>query len=419
MPENILISTKVVGNDWNYRQSDHFLIGNVADRPQVVEMNLFGTWQREHYVANAYTDEIRRRFDHWEEKGVYGIFVPPDGRTRLSRPIGNAQEANLWVIGRLAAGERDVDAIWRDFSVRRFGEQAADAMVRALRPTGAVLDESLHVGREFFGHPENGIPCFREMVGKKASVISDQEAEEVPEDLEKHTFAKIPFTINFSTWRWDPSYTATYHRIRKGHADIIADKVRAALEQLASAQRSLALIDTVKDTLPPGGYAYTRFKLEENIWHLRVMTEMELAWLKASNALYYCGTDEARAARIREVEGHLAALEALHAEAQGESIDVQWQGLDYHFDRGQYLSILGFVDEFREYWGLETGRRHLPKTESDLDTPYGTIRIYAVGDTTYYDWGPAAKAWDLSDRHIIWTIKRLLTPPDQPNIIGG
>jgi hypothetical protein len=418
IPDEVLVSTKCVGNDWNYRQSHHPLIGRVGNHKQIVEMNLFGTWQREHYVANAYTDEIARRFEYWVQQGVCGIFVPPDGRTLQSRPVGNAQEMNLWAIGRLAMGERDLDAAWLEYATRRYGERAAETMVKALRPTGQVVDEALHVGREFYGHPGGGIPAVRMMVSGKAEVVADEQAEWVPGELEKFDLQANPYAINFSTWRWDPEYIPEYHRIRKGHPAVIAEKVARYEEQRASARRSLDLLETVADDLSPNAYAFTRFKLEENAYLLEVMTEMELAWLKASSALYYCGTESERQAFRGEVEEHLARLERL-AEDCDESLQVEWQGIEHDVRRGEYLNILGYVDEFRLHWGFDTGERHLPRTEEEVEIPYGTVRIVRIGESYYLDWGPIAKRWDISDRDVIWMVRRAMTPADQPTYIRG
>jgi len=420
IPDNVMVSTKVVGNDWNYRQSHHPAIGKVDDHKQIVEMNLFGTWQREHYVANGLSDEIEERFSFWEDQGVYGIFVPPDGRTRLSRPIGNAQESNLWVIGRLAAGERDTDQILHDFAVRRFGETAADTMVEVLRPTGEVVEEALHVGPEFFAHPGGQIPAIRMMVNNEPKPMSDEEAEWMPEDLEgleKYDLERNPFAINFSAWRWDPAFIPEYHKIRKGHPDVIEAKGKAAEEALASARASLEKLETVKDDLPPGAYAFTKFKLEENAFLVEAMTEVELAWLKASNILYYAEEGE-KDALWEEIEGHLAKLEALH-ERTDERLEVTWQGIDYVHERGEYMDLLGFVDEFRRYWGIETGERHRERRVEQFEIPYGTVRVVWVGDSYYLDWGPVAKKWDISDRNVIWEVRRAMTPPDEPSYMSG
>lgn len=419
MDEEILISTKCVGNDWNYRQPHHPLIGNVAGRKQIVEMNLFGTWQREHYVANGLADEIARRFAYWTEGGAYGVFVPPDGRTRQSRPIGNAQEGNLWVIGRLAAGERDVDAIWRRFAAHRFGERAADAMAEALRPTGEVVSEALHVDREYFAHPGGRVPALRMMAeGGRAQPSSDEDAEWMPEDLEKFDLQRNPFAINFSTWRWDPSYIPTYHQIRKGAPQVIADKLEQVEGQLASARRSLAALEKAKGDLPLDGYEYSRFKLQENLFLLQVMTEMELAWLKASQLLYFEQTEAAKRARTREIEGHLAELERLNGRCT-EGLRVRWQGIDYQMRRGEYLNIPGFIDEFQHYWGMKTGEPHLPRYEETVETMYGPVEVVHVGESYYMNWMPAAKKWEVSDRNVIWAVRRALTPPEEPVEMRG
>ena len=145
---------------------------------------------------------------------------------------------------------------------------------------------------------------------------------------------------------------------------------------------------------------------------------MEMAWLKASNALYFCQTEGEKEAKRQEVEGHLTALGVLNRRSV-ESIQVTWQGIDYYFRRGEYINIPGFIDEFRRYWDMETGERHVPRWEEMLDTSYGPIKLLRVGETVLFDWYPIARQWDLSDRHIIWTVRRLLTPAEEPLYMSG
>ncbi|MCU4740187.1 hypothetical protein [Natronoglomus mannanivorans] len=387
LPEDVVIMTKCVGNDWNYRASHHPLIGDVGAHDQYVEIDIASEYHRLDDVANAFTDEIRRRFDYWVEQGVTGIHVRPlwaATRERTDRAedpveelpwsshsvVGKAQEANLWALGRLATGEADADSddlegVWREFATRRFGAAAADTMIEVLRPTGEVVEEALCVDRETFGDPRRRIPAIMTMEGRTAERRTDEEAESLPAQFEAylegretptdttHSFQldTNPFARNWSTWRWDPSYRPTYHRLRKGHPETVEQKERAVREARASARESLERLETVADDLPEDGYEFVRFTLRENEFLLEVMSEMELAWLKASNRLYYDEGDDERIATRADVETHLERLAAL-TDRYGESVECTWRGIPYELHRGEYVDIDGYLEEFRRYWEL-------------------------------------------------------------------
>ena len=386
LPDDVDVMTKCVGNDWNYRASHHPLIGDVGDHKQYVEIDIETEYHHTDAVANAFTEEIAERFDHWERNGVDGVHVraswarprewgrdePTTGRS--DRPpwavptvTGEAQEANLWALGRLAAGEFDgTDGVWEEFATRRFGADVAEAVTEALRPTGEVVEEALCVDRETFGDPRRRIPAIMTMEGRTAEKRSDAEAEDVP-DLFKaylrgdeiprettHSFQldTNPFARNWSTWRWDESYVPTYHRLRKGHPDVIEGKEAAQADALASARRSLDRIGDVEGDLPEDGYDFFRFKLEENAFLLETMYDVEMAWLKASNRLYYGPDDDERIATADDVEGHLASLEE-RAGRTDESVTCRWLGETHELRRGAYIDIPGYVEEFRRYWEMD------------------------------------------------------------------
>jgi hypothetical protein len=185
------------------------------------------------------------------------------------------------------------------------------------------------------------------MKGRSAVVISDEEDE--------HSgLWTNPFHSNWSVFRWDMSYLPEYRKIRKGSQDIINNKMESYKKALYLADKSLELIDTVKDSLPPGAYDFFKFKLEENTFHLTAMCEMELAWLKASNNAYYCKAGDEKYKISCELSEHLTNLGQM-TERYNESVECVWKGKHYTLRRGVYLDIPGFLAEFRRYWNINEG----------------------------------------------------------------
>jgi hypothetical protein len=384
LPNDADVMTKCVGNDWNYRASHHPLIGEVGDHEQYVEIDIETEYHRTDAVANAFTEEIKERFDYWEEQDVNGVHVRPswsrprewedsaekrDGKPPWAVPtvVGEAQEANLRALGRLTAGEFEgMTEVWEEFAVERFGADAAETMIAALRPTGEVVEEALCVDRETFGDPRRPIPAQMTMFGNTVEKRTDAEAEDIPELFKAylrgdetptettHSFqlSTNPFARNWSTWRWDDDYVPTYHKLRKGHPDIISGKERAQEDALASARRSLELVDEVENNLPEDAYDFFRFKLAENEFMLEAMYEVEMAWLKASNRLYYDEGDVERVASLDDVETHLDTLSEL-TDRTDESVVCTWLGETHTLERGTYIDIPGYVEEFRRYWQLD------------------------------------------------------------------
>lgn len=383
LPDDIDIMTKCVGNDWNYRASHHPLLGEMGDKEQYAEIDIASEYHRVDDVANAFTEEIKDRYDDWLDIGINGVHVRPSWTRRRDRDMsvedpesdrpwaiptvyGKAQEANLWAIGCLATGEsNDMDEIWNEFATKRFGEDIADRMTEALRPTGEVVEEALCVDRETFGDPRERIPAMMTMEDRTAEKRTDEEAEDIPalfkrylagEETPRETTNSFqldtnPFARNWSTWRWDPTYRPTYHKLRKGHPAIIIQKEDDYRNAKESAVESLALLKTIEDNLPEDGGEYFKFKLEENNFLLDVMFEMEMAWLKASNRLYFDESNDHRQASLEDVEAHLEQLEN-YIDRYNESTTCTWRGITYELERGAYIDIQGYIDEFRRYWEL-------------------------------------------------------------------
>ena len=376
-PDDVVVMNKYVPQDWYVRNVKHPLIGAFDDRTEFVEIDLANEYARLGHLSNCFTDEIAEHVDHWEDNDVDGVAARvyrdnsvyreglPEGRRSAWRHdvLNEPEEANLWALGRLTSGEEaDLDEIWREYAEHAFGEAAAETMIDVLRPTGDVVEEAFFVKDLNFGTvkwngvsrariEEGRIPAHRTMMGFWHHSIY---AREFDDERAASQLMINPFARKTSRWFWDESYEPTYHRIRKGHPDVIARKEAAYADALETADRSLDLLESVADELEGGRYDLLEFKLEENRYNLVTMCEMELAWLKASNRLYLAEDDE-RDAMEREMKSHLANLEELIGR-YGESVEAEWQGDVYYKERGEYVDIVGFLHEFRRHWQLDDYR---------------------------------------------------------------
>ena len=367
-PDPVQLMSKCVPQDWNYRSIDNPLLELSNGRDQIAEIDIVGEFQRLTHLPNAFTEESARRLSHWQDLGLDGMSVrvtrvetteePPWRRFHTVR--GEAQEANLWTLGLLATGEAaDLNDVWRAYTEHRFGEAAAAVMEDTLRPTHEVVDAGIYVDREIFGSPHwKRIPGARTMEGRTAELFSDLAAErglyaEEPCDGRYRTSLDLnPFARNWAVWRWDENARPIYHELRKGHPGVVEAKREAYADALDTVDTLNARLEDAATDLPEEAYTYFRAKLAEARFHLEASCEMHLAWLEASNRLYYSPSDTEYSYDESGLKQRLDRLEEL-ARPDADPITCEWLGEQRRIEPGVYLDVPGFLALFRSYWKLE------------------------------------------------------------------
>jgi hypothetical protein len=371
-PHDVKIQTKIVPQDWHLASPVNPFIGKLEEHDQYVEFDINGEYFRNEHIPNCFTDKLYNRFQYIKKKGVKGINVRVDRYPRKnawweplrihSSVYGQAQEVNLWVLGYLASGKSlNPEEPWHDWVEKTFGEDAAPEMMQALKPTGKVLEEALSVQRESFGVTRNKIPAEWSM--------DDTTAYAYPDEKDNKKYLN-PFHVSNSPHRWFDSLNRTYHKIRRGHPAIVRAKEKSYQRMLDTINESIRIVDYNKDELPViGSYPFFKFKLEESRFHLKVMCEAALAWLKMAQRLYYIQNPELtknyqtdvpvkdEEVLLEEVRNHLNNLRRLQRKTQ-EDIYVQYKGRDHYLQRGQYIDIPGYVELFSKYWGLENNLKN-------------------------------------------------------------
>jgi len=362
LPTDIGVQTKATPQDWNLRGIDHPFIGAFDDRTQIVEDDVAGEYYRADHLTNCFPDALERRLDHWQGSGCEGFCIrvnwqrPSGGPSLTERPFGLTDEpdvVNVDALGRLSTGDSSLDAIWQDVATDLVGTDAAADLIEAMRPSGSITAEALCVGRESFGDTRKAIPAIWTFDHEEtATVRTDAEATDIHDGIAHEIPDPVnPFARPWSTWRWDESFLPEYHRLRTGHPVVIDEKVAGYGDALDEATHALDIVDGIRGDLEDDG-TYLRFKLAETRFHLQVMCEAELAWLKAANALYAETGRVERWTGDRSVDDHLDTLLELDARTgpDGESVSCDWRGTHYEIERGEYIDPAGYVDRFRRYW---------------------------------------------------------------------
>ncbi len=354
LPDDIIIMSKYVESDWNLLGPDHRMIGRTGEKKQFVELDITGEYFRVTYVPNCFTANLERRFEYWREQGVDGISVRVSRDPRPGawwEPLQFAHnvyaepnEVNLWALGYMALGKADpVEQAWIDFTHTYFNDSIADRVISILEPQGAILAEALNTGAQPFGCGRLLIPGEWTMNGQHCA-CADTIA--VKYDDDDDMLYRNPFYHKYSPHVWHPELAEQYHRIRKGDPEVIRQKEQSTRQMLQLADSLLGEFGKLKGKMDDKTYRYYLFKLEENRWHLEVMKHWQLAWLKASNLLYF---DSDKSIGRKEILHHLEELSRL-SEQQDNRLTMQWYGKDVDIGKGEYLDIQGYTRMFRKYW---------------------------------------------------------------------
>lgn len=333
LPDDVIVMSKCVPQDWHLRGVDSPFIGKAGKRDQYIEFDIAGEYNKLTHVACAFTDVLHRQLKYAEKHNCDGIAVRVDryGAT----PWGQAQEANLWYLGYHSSGKSsDQNKAWHDYAVELFGSKAAPTMIKALRPTGEVVAEAICVEQESFGYSR---------------------------DVRPMRNSSDPFNVLHSPAKWDRSLVPTYNKIKAGDPEIIKRKTESFAGALASAKKSLRLIDTVKDDLPDGAYEFFRWKLQENEFHLIMFCNIELAWLKDARYRRTKSADEQNIL-ARQVAEHVKVVKQMNADAKAVKISVKWKGKTHNLQRGSYHNWTSWVKRFGDY----SAALKVPQKSSEL-----------------------------------------------------
>lgn len=251
LPEDVIIMTKCVPQDWQMRGINNKAIGHVGDHRQIIEFDIDGEYFLLDQVANCFPDLLKEQIDYGVANGADGVCVRVDRWD--TEVLHEPQEVNLWALGMFSAGKTDsVDDVWDAWATARYGRDAAPGVIKALKPTREVVTECLNIGPFTYG-----------------------DTRSFPPNGDNDVFAR-----NWQNWRWDPSYGALYQIGLKGDRLYTRKLERQKREAATLAQQSLDDLEQVKDRLAPEDYDILRTKLMGNQVQLAYRAPMMLAYMR-------------------------------------------------------------------------------------------------------------------------------------------
>jgi hypothetical protein len=132
VPDEVIVYTKCVPNDWQYRYPPHPLLGKMAPHPQIMELDLYNeTGGNIHVVMPApgyYQTQLRLA----RERGLAGAIARVDDGFSTNR--GTPAEFNVFAYSRLLHDpDAAVDPLWREFYEPFYGTAAAPVAVECLK----------------------------------------------------------------------------------------------------------------------------------------------------------------------------------------------------------------------------------------------------------------------------------------------
>jgi hypothetical protein len=295
MPDDIVMMSKIVAQDWQMRGGYAAELGAVGGRPQIVEFDVAGEYFLKNSVANCMVDLLRRQFDHAVKMGAQGICVRVDRDD--SSVLFEPSEVNLWALGMLAGGATDSDdEIWRRWAEYRVGKKSAPAVIRAFRPTGSVVAEMLSIGPFTIGDTRQYTPQ------PGASIFSD----------------------NWQNWKWEPlKYADVLAKADTGDPAFVEQLRKDKLAALAVAEESLSDLQAARPTLDERDYRILHTRLLSNKVQLQFRTIVALAamhYRQARHAKSPQAFADAAAAYKKDMADARALAESLYQYPKAETI---------------------------------------------------------------------------------------------------
>jgi hypothetical protein len=314
LPDDVIIMTKCVVQDWQMRGAHDPVIGRVGNHKQIIEYDVAGEYFLLNSVANCMPDVLKGYFDYERAHGAAGVVVRADRFHSGSEVTDQPQEVNLWALGLWASGKTDsVDAVWQAWAAQRYGQRAAEGVIRALKPTSQVLAEFLNVGPFTFGNTRVPLPP-----------NGDVDA----------------FAGHWENWIWEESCRPLYQRTLNGDPQIIQQAEGQKAEALKLAQQCLADLERVGRLLEPQDYEILKTRLSNNKVQLEYRAPMMLAYLRYRQILNVPGRDERQRLAV-EIHQNLEQIRAVAKRKYSPMTEIEYRGRKWRVGAPDFANSRG------------------------------------------------------------------------------
>jgi hypothetical protein len=252
LPEDVIIMSKCVPQDWHLRSINGLELGQVGKREQIEEWDVEGEYFGLNKLVNCMPGLLERQLAYGMSQGIKGICVRVDrgNQSVLHQP----SEVNMWALGLLASGQAGtVDDVWKIWAIHRYGNKAGPAVVPALIYSTDVVQEAFYIENFSFFDSRNHLG---------------------PAD-EKDVFQHLANP----QW-WSDKYKALHDRLVMGDPAEITQVESSKLAALEMAGNAVVALERARMLLKPFDYDQLRRGLLANQVQLAWRAPMHLAYLR-------------------------------------------------------------------------------------------------------------------------------------------
>jgi hypothetical protein len=252
LPEDVIIMSKCVPQDWHLRSIDAPELGRVGRHQQIEEWDVAGEYFGLNKLVNCMPALLQNQLASGLRHGINGVCVRVDrGQQSILR---QPSEVNMWALGLLASGQaRTAEDVWKTWASRRYGGEAGPAVIPALVQSTDVVQEALYIEQFSFFDPRLPLGAASE---------------------------KDPFQHFANPQYWSDKYKPLHDRLVMGDPAAISRIESRKLAALEMASNAVAALEQARPLLQPSDYAQLRRGLLANQVQLAWRAPMHLAYLR-------------------------------------------------------------------------------------------------------------------------------------------
>lgn len=136
---HLVVMSKCVPHDWTPYYPFNPVLGDVAGLPQIVEIDLGQEYTGQSEVPHCEVRYVKSVLDHARAKGVIGAVARVERYNRHA--VGTPNEVNIHAFNRLLQDPNlSAEALWQDWTTRRYGKEAAPHVARALKRSYEIIN---------------------------------------------------------------------------------------------------------------------------------------------------------------------------------------------------------------------------------------------------------------------------------------
>jgi hypothetical protein len=248
-----MIQTKCEPHDWDPYYPDHPMIGAFPGRKQIIEFDGSSEYTGKNRIPYTQPEYFERRWRYDLAKGAAGYNVRLDhgGYDALRTP----NEINIYAMFRMTqdagiTGEQ----IWQEWARKRYGNEAAPHIERALRPAFDIVNKSFFA-LKFWITDHSKLPGFSYADGH----------------IRSRTLAKW--------YPGQPAYKNLEQRLNRPDPETLEQILAEKDEAVAMADRSLQHLSEAKGALSPK-------PLDDLWWRLALLRRTAEVWRLHAEAFF-------------------------------------------------------------------------------------------------------------------------------------